>query len=406
LNQLRARLVAASRKTGVPGRVMVVANPAFNAYSTPDGNIYITMGCLENLKNEDEVMAILAHELSHVLLGHHTSDVVSDVQQKGQALYEIGISAKTMLSGQKGISKRDERSLAEAQIVTDTTDKLVLPAWNRGQEREADFLGVDLLIKSGHSGPAMLTMLEKLRAWEKENQESEQIFWDRVWQTAQRNMHSAVGMTYQKLVDSVSVNHPKTDDRIEQGAEYIERQYGNRDMAEPKTGPWRAVTGESDVVEVMKNYNLAFSARRQLDKRDIRQAYASATASASGRTATDSYPNWVLARSAAALGRQSEAIEALRRAVTSPEPAPAVYDEIIFAYERAGNFTTALEWTDRAAKAFGGAPRWKPPKIRLLRKVGRVSEAASVALDCQVNTPEWRRLCQEANQTPAPKQGR
>ena len=403
LNQIRGRLVAASRMTGVPGRVVMLANPSFSAYSTPDGNIYVSMGCLENLKSEDEVAATVAHELAHVLLGHHSADLVSDVQQKGQALYEIGIGAKTMLAGQKGVSQRDQRSIAEAQLVTDTTDKLVLPAWNRGQEREADLLGMDLLLKAGYSPPAMISMLEKLRAWEKANQESDQAFWDRVWLTAQRDVNSAVGMTYQHLVATVSVNHPKTDDRITQSAEYLERHYGNRDMAEPRTAPWKAVTGQPEVAEVMKNYNLAFTARRELDKRNARQAYASAAASASGRTATDAYPNWVLARSAAALGRQTEALDALRRAVNSAEPAAPVYEEIIFAYERAGNLGAALEWTDRAARTFGGAPRWKPPKIRLLRKAGRVADASALTLDCSVNTPDWRRLCQEANQTPAPK---
>ncbi len=218
----------------------MLANPSFSAYSTPDGNIYVSMGCLENLKSEDEVAAIIAHELSHVLLGHHSADLVSDVQQKGQALYEIGIGAKTMLAGQKGISQRDARSIADAQLVTDTTDKLVLPAWNRGQEREADLLGMDLLIKAGYSAPAMISMLEKLRAWEKANQESEQAFWDRVWTTAQRDMNSAVGMTYQHLVSTVSVNHPEDG-----GPDQPERGVPRAPLRQPRHGraAERAVEG-------------------------------------------------------------------------------------------------------------------------------------------------------------------
>jgi tetratricopeptide (TPR) repeat protein len=280
LNQLRAKLVAASRQTGVPGRVLVLANPEFNAYSTPDGNVYVAMGCLESFKTEDEVTAILAHETSHVLL------------------------------------------------------------------------------------------------------------------------------TYHRLLDTVSVSHPKTEDRIEETAEYIERHYGNRDMRDPRSAPWKAVTSEPAVALVMQHYHLAFQARRMLDKRNPRSAYASAEAAATAPTAGDAYPNWVLAQSANALGRRAEAIEALRRAINSAEPVPPVYEEIIFAYERAGNLAVALEWTDRAERAFGGAPRWKPHKIRLLREQGRVAEASSLTLDCSVNAPEWRRLCQEANQTPARRRQR
>ncbi|PYO13698.1 MAG: hypothetical protein DMD75_05290 [Candidatus Rokuibacteriota bacterium] len=43
-------------------------------------------------------------------------------------------------------------------------------------------------------------------------------------------------------------------------------------------------------------------------------------------------------------------------------------------------------------------------KIRLLRKAGKTAEADAQTLDCSVNAQDWRRLCQEANQTPAPGQ--
>ena len=164
LNETRRGLVAAAGRTGVPGRVVILANAGFEAFSSPDGNVYVAMGLLESLESADEVAAILAHELSHVLLAHHSSDLLGDVQHKGQALYELGIGAKTMLAGQRTASKGDQRTMANVQLATDATDKLVLPAWSRGQEREADLLGVDLLVESGASGTAMLGMLEKLQA--------------------------------------------------------------------------------------------------------------------------------------------------------------------------------------------------------------------------------------------------
>lgn len=53
-----------------------------------------------------------------------------------------------------------------------------------------------------------------------------------------------------------------------------------------------------------------------------------------------------------------------------------------------------------ASKTFGGAPRWTPHRIRLLRKTGRVAEANTLAIDCCLNAPDFKRACQEANQTP------
>jgi hypothetical protein len=85
----------------------------------------------------------------------------------------------------------------------------------------------------------------------------------------------------------------------------------------------------------------------------------------------------------------------------SPEPAPRIYEDAIVGHEKAGNITAALSWTDRASATFGGGPRWTPVKIRLLRKAGRTAEANTLMPSCSVNTPDWRRSCQDANQTPA-----
>lgn len=401
LSAERARLIAATGKTRVPGRVMILANPGFLAFSTPDGNVYLALGLLESLESADEVAAVLAHEVSHVLLKHHTSDVVGDVQKKGQALYEIGIGAKTMLAGRSTVSKGDAKTLQQVQLATDATDKVVLPAWGRGQEREADLLGVDLLAETGQSPPAMISMLEKLGAWEKATAETEQAFWDRLTQASQRNVNEAVGVAYEKLLGVVSVNHPKTEDRISDAAQYLERHYGSRPLAEPRSAPWTAVRSRPEVALVMRNYRQAFQAKKLLEQGRPRDAYTTARSAVTGRTATDAYPNWVLARSAFALGRSREGIEALRRAVSSTEPVPNVYEDLIVAHEAAGNLPVALQWTDQASKAFGGAPRFLPHRIRLLRKTGRVAEANRATIDCSLNATDWKRLCQEANTTPA-----
>jgi Zn-dependent protease with chaperone function len=400
LNELRDLLILASGKTGVPGRVVTLADPSFAAFSTPDGNVYVSMGALETIESADEVAALLAHELSHVLLKHHTSDLIGDAQKKGLALYEIATAAKTQVEGSRAKGKDDRRNLLYAQVATYGTDKLVLPAWSRGQEREADFLGLDLLVESKHSPPAMISMLEKLQAWEKANAESEESFQERMQQASQRDAKEALGLAYQNLVSGVSANHPKTAERIDTTAQYLDRHYGNRELPDPKTGPWKALMDRPDVAQVMRNYKQTFSAKRLLDQGKAQEAYAAARTAATGRTATDAYPNWILARSAAALGRQTEAVNALHRAVSSTEPVALVYEELIITQERMGNVAVALDWTDRASKTFGGAPQWTPHKIRLLRKAGRVAEAGTLALSCSVSTPDWKRLCQEANQTP------
>jgi beta-barrel assembly-enhancing protease len=401
LRSLRAQLVEASGTTGVPGRVVILANPALAASSVPDGNLYVSMGWLENLENEDEVAAILAHELSHVLLKHHSADLVATMQHKAQALHEIGVSAKAAFTPSKTVSKSDARALTNQQLVGDLADKLALPAWNRRQEREADLLGVDLLIRAGYAPGAMVTMLEKLQGWEKQNKESDDAFWDRLRQTAQTDPGEAMKLAYQRAAETVSVSHPKTEERIGDVAEYLERHYGDLKPASPKVAAWKEVASRPDAAQVLRNYDRAFSARKLLDKAKHQEAYTLAKSAATGRTATDAYPNWVLARSAMLLGRQREGLDALQRAISSAEPVSEIYEAIITAQEQAGNIGSALQWTEKASTTFGGAPRWIPTKIRLLRKAGRTADAGALTLNCSVSWPDWRRLCQQANDTPA-----
>jgi Zn-dependent protease with chaperone function len=401
---VRAQLLAASGVTGVPGRVTLLANPAFAAYSTPDGNVYLAMGWLKNLENADETAAIVAHELSHVLLAHHTSDMLSEMQHKGQALQEIVIRAKADQSKSKTVTKADAKTIKEAQLVSDATDKLILPAWGRQQEREADLLGVDLMIRANYSPTAMVTMLEKLKAWEDQNRESDDLFWTQVMQVAQTDAGQAVNMVYRKAVSVVSVNHPKTEDRINGVAQYLDRHYGDKKLPDMHPAAWKDVVARPDVADMIKNYESAFQAKKELDANKPLDSYAEAKVSATPPTANDAYPNWILARAASTLHRQPEALAALQRAVASPDPNPQIYDDLIAVYEQAANIPTALTWTDKAWSVFGGAPRWRPVKIRLLRKAGKTSDADAQTLDCSVNAPDWRRLCQEANQTPAPGQ--
>jgi predicted Zn-dependent protease len=257
------------------------------------------------------------------------------------------------------------------------------------------------MVEAGQSGPAMLSMLEKLQAWEKANAQSEQAFWDQLTQTAQRNVNDAANVAYQKLVSSVSSAHPKTDERIADTAQYFERYYGTRTLAEPKVEPWKAVKSRPEVAIVMRVYRQAFAAKKLLDEGKAQEASALARAAVAGRVAPDAYPNWVLAHTAFALGRQREGLEALRRAVSASEPVPAVYEDLIVFNEAGGSLPAAMDWTDRASKTFGGGPRWTPHKIRLLRKTGRVAEANTLAIDCSLKTPDYKRACQEANQTPA-----
>jgi hypothetical protein len=86
-------------------------------------------------------------------------------------------------------------------------------------------------------------------------------------------------------------------------------------------------------------------------------------------------------------------------AVNAKEPVALVYEELIDVHERSGNIKEALGWTDKASRVFADDPQWRPHKIRLLRKAGRVAEAAVATQEYLLKTPDWKDLCERANRT-------
>src|SRR5690606_12448080 len=97
VNRIRAELLRGSGGTDVPGSVYLVATPELNAISTADGNIFMSIARLGSLTNENQLAALLAHELSHILLRHHTSDIVGRSQKQSVAAYHEGLKLRAKL---------------------------------------------------------------------------------------------------------------------------------------------------------------------------------------------------------------------------------------------------------------------------------------------------------------------
>ena len=55
-----------------PARVLILESSKMNAFSWPDGRIYVTRGLVERL-TDDELAAALSHELGHLLQDHHVT---------------------------------------------------------------------------------------------------------------------------------------------------------------------------------------------------------------------------------------------------------------------------------------------------------------------------------------------
>lgn len=117
-----------------------------NAFATPGGYIYITRGLMALADNEAQLAGVLAHEIGHITALHHA-------RRHGQSLLaNIGLAAVGILGG------RSAAQLGQLGAVS------VLQSFSRGNEYEADQLGVRYLSRAGFDPGAMAGFLSKLRA--------------------------------------------------------------------------------------------------------------------------------------------------------------------------------------------------------------------------------------------------
>lgn len=139
-------------------RFAILDTQAINAFAAPGAYIFITTGMLRHVQSEDELAAVLAHEISHIQHRHAIGAIKS--QRWTDAARAAGEEAASQAGG------RDAQALRQAfgESVGDITQLLILKGYSRDQELSADRTAVTLLQRSGYDPAAMTRVLSRLQA--------------------------------------------------------------------------------------------------------------------------------------------------------------------------------------------------------------------------------------------------
>jgi len=159
VNQLGQALARYSDRpeTYIGWRFLVLESEEVNAFAAPGGFILVTKGLVKTTRNEAELAAVLAHEISHVALNHG----VKAVQKDRETGAWVGIGADAF----KTLGDDTAQEMAEAfegsvtNLVKDVADK----GYSRDTELEADAAAVKVLRRAGYPPRALVTMVEQLK---------------------------------------------------------------------------------------------------------------------------------------------------------------------------------------------------------------------------------------------------
>lgn len=180
IESVGARLVANSHRDDIEYTFTVIDSPDINAFALP-GHVYINRGILNYLTSEDELAAVLGHEIGHITGRHSvrqdaagkTSNIISGV---------VGV-ASTLATG---VNLGELSSIYGGALVS---------GYGRDMELEADELGAEYLYNTGYDPQAMVRVIGVLK-----NQED---FQKKIGQQ---------GPAYHGLFSS----HPRNDVRLNQ----------------------------------------------------------------------------------------------------------------------------------------------------------------------------------------------
>jgi predicted Zn-dependent protease len=132
LNITVEKLVAASERPDLHYKVTILNSPAVNAFALPTGQLYVTRGLLALANDTSEVASVLSHEMAHVIARHAA---IREDQIRQAAL------VNRVASDVLGDPQTSALALAKS--------KLALATFSRGQEFEADGIGVGISSRAG-----------------------------------------------------------------------------------------------------------------------------------------------------------------------------------------------------------------------------------------------------------------
>ena len=153
LQSIGKQMTAQTHRTKMPYRFLPVNATYVNAYAFPGGTIACTRGILLNLDNEAELAALIGHELGHVN-ARHTAEIMSKNQLTSAVVGGVAIIAGSYDQNYGGLA---------AQIGMLGSGAL-LASYSRDNERQADDLGLEYMVKAGYSPEGMVGLMDMLKS--------------------------------------------------------------------------------------------------------------------------------------------------------------------------------------------------------------------------------------------------
>jgi len=139
---------ALTQQTGGQWEVVIFKDQTLNAFALPGNKIGVHTGMVRLVDNQDQLAAVIGHEIGHVL-SRHSNERASHQMMASRTMgliQQTGMVQDPTLLGLLGLG-------AEYGI---------LMPYSRTQESEADIIGLDLMAKAGFDPRQSVALWQKM----------------------------------------------------------------------------------------------------------------------------------------------------------------------------------------------------------------------------------------------------
>ncbi len=154
LDRVAARLLQAAGSSRDDWEILVFAESGANAFALPGGKIGVYEGMFEIAQNEDQLAAIVGHEIGHLSAEH------AQQRMSAQIAKNAGIRLVAFFLNLGEIEFAEEIAAAMGLGVE---VGLLLP-FSREQELEADAMGLRTMARAGFDARQAVTLWERMQA--------------------------------------------------------------------------------------------------------------------------------------------------------------------------------------------------------------------------------------------------
>ena len=141
----------AEYRVGGPWEVLVFDDTAVNAFALPGRKIGVYEGLFRAARNQDQLAAVIGHEVAHVI-AHHANERVSTAYAA-----QTGVNLAQVMAGGSSTATGQLMGL----LGVGATYGVILP-FNRKQESEADIIGMEFMARAGFDPQQTIPLWENM----------------------------------------------------------------------------------------------------------------------------------------------------------------------------------------------------------------------------------------------------